>query len=1155
VSAHGTTRDMLSAGTLARMMGMPSPTEEQAAVIEAPTAPMLVVAGAGSGKTETMASRVVWLIANGIVQPRQVLGLTFTRKASHELSERITGRLRTLESAMRSEGLPLPPGLGRGNGHGAGDELLGQRPAVATYNGFALDLVTEHALRVGLDAEFTMMSPSASWQLAYELVEASDDSLDVDASPATLTAALISMTSSLADHLVTPRRLGEELRAISHHLTSIPLQDEGRRRTTPKAVADVLRACETRIALLPLLERFEAERVERAALDFSDQVRLAARIAREVPEAGRLERELHPVVLLDEFQDTSVAQLRMLADLYGPGHATCAVGDPQQAIYGWRGASAASLDGFVQAFSGEGAPVLQRTLSTSWRNDEAPLAVANTIAAPLREASTTVTIPELRARPGAGQGAVWALETTDERAEARAIAGWILDRRGGSPELPDAGAVPAGEDGQDTPPSAAVLVRARKQIPPIVEALEETGLPVQVIGLGGLLNRPEVADVRALLACVDDPGRGDWLMRLLAGPRFRLGARDMAALGGWRDRMASRRRHRASGGDDRGGRGVDEADEISLIDAVDDLPPEEWADGTGRALTASARERLVDLQHILRRMRRRLSLPLPDLVWEAVRALGTDLALLETSGEQGHGPAGDREGPAPADPLAALESFRDYAAAFERTAQHPGLGPFLALLEVSEDREAGLAMTTQDQEPDPTAVTVVTMHSAKGLEWDLVAVAGLEEGTVPSYDLRRAKTTEDGTVRVPDSGWLGPLAEASLPSSLRGDADILPQLEWQQADTQVEAEGLVQDFRFAQGEESLREDRRLMYVAVTRARSALLLTSAAWRGTQARPRPRSRYLAQVLPLVPDPFHERQEVPESNPLERERMDASWPPSPGEAEQRRERAAQALAGSGPDPCARDPLTGDGAEDDALLEQTRRVVADLRAQRDALTVHSPVRLSASQIVARAQDPEAAARGMLQPLPRRPSASARRGTAFHSWLEQRFTAGTLLDLEDLTDLADLEEPWTGGDGPVDDTGDDAAALARMRESFEVSSWAGRTPLAVEEPVTLTIGQIAVRGIIDAVYSDPEDPDGVVIVDWKTGAPPTGARRRARALQLSVYRLAWHERTGIPLGRIRTVFFYVTAGKEDEVTRHPSRGRLEQMLVSGPDGPEDWTT
>ena len=538
VPAPGAPAARYSAAQLAALLEQPPPTAEQTSVIEAPLAPMLVVAGAGSGKTETMASRVVWLIANGIVEPRQVLGLTFTRKAAHELGERIGARLATLAAALRGAGEELPPGLERG-----GDELVGQRPLVHTYNGFALDLVREHALAVGIDPELTMMSASASWQLAHEIVEGWDDSLDLDASPATLTAALLSLSSSLADHLVTPDQLEAHLREIRDHLAQIPLQVEGRRRTTPKEVAKVIGALESRLALIPLLERFAEIRTADSALDFSDQVSLAARIARDVPAAATLARRMHRVVLLDEFQDTSVAQLRMLTDLFGPGHAACAVGDPQQAIYGWRGASAASLAGFADAFATEEQPVLQRTLSTSWRNDEAVLAVANRVAAPLRAAGAGIEIPELHPRPGAGEGACEILEAADERAEARAIADWILARRAEDGRDAGDGAGPA-----DAPPaSAAVLVRARRQIPALVAGLEERGLPAQVVGLGGLLHRPEVADVRALLECAHDPGRGDALMRLLTGPRIRLGARDLAVLGRWRDRMGSRRRAGGTG--------------------------------------------------------------------------------------------------------------------------------------------------------------------------------------------------------------------------------------------------------------------------------------------------------------------------------------------------------------------------------------------------------------------------------------------------------------------------------------------------------------------------------------------------------------------------------------------------------------------------------
>ncbi|MBB5831894.1 ATP-dependent helicase [Brachybacterium aquaticum] len=1109
-----------TAAELGALLEQPPPTAEQTAVIEAPLVPMLVVAGAGSGKTETMASRVVWLIANGIVEPRQVLGLTFTRKAAHELGERIQKRLAALAAALRTEGLDLPPGLERG-----GDELVGQRPVVHTYNGFALDLVREHALAVGIDPELTMMSTSASWQLAHEIVEGWDDSLDLEASPATLTAALLSLTSSLADHLVTPAQLEEHLREIRTHLSQIPLQVEGRRRTTPKEVAKVLTALDARLALIPLLERFAEIRTSTSSLDFADQVSLAARVAREVPAAGALARRMHRVVLLDEFQDTSVAQLRMLTDLFGPGHAACAVGDPQQAIYGWRGASAASLAGFARAFATDTQPVLQRTLSTSWRNDEAVLAVANRLAAPLREADAGIEIPELHPRPGAGEGAAEILEAADERAEARAIADWVLTRRA--------------EDEPGAPPaSAAVLVRARRQIPALVAGLEERGLVAEVVGLGGLLHRPEVADVRALLAAAHDPGRGDALMRLLTGSRLRLGARDLAVLGKWRDRMGSRRRgERGRPGEE------DEAEAISLVDAVDDLPPEDWTDPTGRALTAEGRARLTQIQGMLREMRRLLPLPLPDLVTAATRLLEVDLALLETD-------PGSRA-------LADLEAFRDHAAAFERTARRGGLGAYLDLLEISEDEEAGLAVTAAPETAhDPAAVTIVTMHSAKGLEWDLVAVAGLTEGTVPSYDLRRARTDETGRVRVPADGWLGKLASASVPTALRGDADTLPELAWAEADTQVDAEALIEDYRFAQGEESLREDRRLMYVAVTRARRRLLLTSAAWREGLASARPRSRYLTEAAPLVPDAFRTAQEVPEQNPLESERPTAAWPPAPGPAEHERDRAAALLAEAAAEAAASaeiaalaevaaapedSPAEHRGGRsavpalaDPQLAELVRRAIVDLEQRAAAPVVHSPPRLSASQVVQQAKDPRAAAIDLLRPLPRRPSPAAARGTAFHAWLETRYGSASLLDLEDLAVLEDEAEQ-----GPLVD----ARAL---REAFDASEWAHRSPLAVEQPVTTRIGEIAVRGIIDAVFADPEGSDGsegVLIVDWKTGHMPRPAQLRERSLQLSLYRLAWHERTGLPLSRIRTAFHFVADGITHEVRRHPSRERIAAML------------
>ena len=156
----------LSALRIAELLGKPAPTRDQVEIIESPLSPLLVVAGAGSGKTETMAARVVWLIANSLVAPEQVLGLTFTRKAAGELGDRIRLRLRRLASAQ-----PVAP-------H-AGLELA--RPTVATYNSYAAALVTDHALRLGIEPSSRLLREAGQWQLATEVVETWAGDLESDA--------------------------------------------------------------------------------------------------------------------------------------------------------------------------------------------------------------------------------------------------------------------------------------------------------------------------------------------------------------------------------------------------------------------------------------------------------------------------------------------------------------------------------------------------------------------------------------------------------------------------------------------------------------------------------------------------------------------------------------------------------------------------------------------------------------------------------------------------------------------------------------------------------------------------------------------------------------------------------------------------------------
>jgi len=154
--------DEITPGELAAALGLPPPTAEQASVIAAPPEPALVVAGAGSGKTETMAGRVVWLVATGQVLPEQVLGLTFTRKAAQQLGERIRARLRRLAGARLLDDLD-PSGQRRA-------AVLAGEPTVCTYHAYAGRLVAEHALRLPAEPGARLLSQTGAWQMAHRVV-------------------------------------------------------------------------------------------------------------------------------------------------------------------------------------------------------------------------------------------------------------------------------------------------------------------------------------------------------------------------------------------------------------------------------------------------------------------------------------------------------------------------------------------------------------------------------------------------------------------------------------------------------------------------------------------------------------------------------------------------------------------------------------------------------------------------------------------------------------------------------------------------------------------------------------------------------------------------------------------------------------------------
>ena len=367
-----------------------TPTAEQVRVIEAPRRPLLVVAGAGSGKTETMSMRVLWLLANHPdLTPASILGLTFTRKAAGELGDRLRERIRLL-----SRELPQMR------------ERLDEDPVTLTYNSFAERIVSEHGMRIGIDPDFSMLSEAGALDMMTQIVEAWPTDLDDDLSPAGVVGRILHLAGEIAEHGYTVEGARQALEGFGRELEIVG--------DSNKAARDLHQANQRRIAFLGPIEAYQKRKREMGLLDFSDQLVLATRIVREVPSVRAALREEFRAVLLDEFQDTSVIQMELLSTLFGD-HAVTAVGDPNQAIYGWRGASASSLETFLERFQ-TGAPEEGQTLtlSTAWRNDVSILEAANRVAEPLREVASyqegkeqlNAQSPVLVPRPGAGRGVV-----------------------------------------------------------------------------------------------------------------------------------------------------------------------------------------------------------------------------------------------------------------------------------------------------------------------------------------------------------------------------------------------------------------------------------------------------------------------------------------------------------------------------------------------------------------------------------------------------------------------------------------------------------------------------------------------------------------------------------------------------------------------------
>jgi DNA helicase-2/ATP-dependent DNA helicase PcrA len=1035
-------------------MGGRLPTLQQWRAISGPLEPSVIVAGAGSGKTAVTAARVVYLAlaalgrieaGHGGIPPSRVLCLTFTNKAAEELFRRV-------RDATAPLGLPE-----------------GEEPTVLTYHAFAARLLDDYGLRAGIEPGPMLLSEAQRWQVVGSLLADQEfQHLEVR-TVGHLVKQVLQLSDECQNHLVEPESVIEE----SERVTSL-------REVRGAGDREMLETAQKRIELAGMVAAYRDRKRDLHGIDYGDQIRLACDLARSHPEVGDQFRQRYGAVLLDEYQDTNVAQARLLRDLCGRGYPVTAVGDPDQNIYAWRGASLRNILRFLDDFGADVRSATQgpRPLFVNFRSGSRILAVADEIIEKVpeeRRAPDKRLVPD----PSRGSGSVKAFVACDERAEATAIARLIREQL--EPR-------PRSADGDLAWGDVAILCRKRRLFSRIAEVLREEGIPAEVVDLGGLLRMPEVVDVIAWLRILDDPARNISLARLLQGPRWRIGYRDLAALARWSADHNKGLVKQLPGEVDRPG-----DVSFALAEALDHLRDPEM---TG--LSPEAVERLGEFKEELAVLREAARGALPDLVTEITERSGL-VRELEASGSA-----------AAVSARRNLVNLLDHIAAFAPVDGETSLSSLVSYLAVAEEFEDELEPA---QPTEANTVKLLTIHKAKGLEWPVVFVPGLAEHTKSQSSFFPDVSRQPNPVTQP----------RTLPFELRGDADVLPRFG-----------GKLRPFREELKERGLEEERRLCYVAMTRARDVLVLSSAYWYDGPVDPFGPGRFLREVAGDSPEAGagHPACEVigwdecPRENPLVELRRSAErWPPPARAADadelfpQGWRRAAEEAVEDPTGLASRAALLGPGPSGEfetALAAHRERAQLIRERARPEGSPALPSTLSVSSLIDYMRCPKLFFWSHVRPLPRRPSRAARLGSEIHRWveLESRGQA-TLLDVDASPDLSTEERLAEPG------------AEERLKANFRGSRFARTVPIAAELPFLLFEGGMVVGGRIDAVFGDPDGPWEVV--DYKTGRKPPAADPLS-GFQLDLYALACVEVWGRRPEDLTLTYFYLASG--EEVTR-----------------------
>ncbi len=574
---------------------------DQIACVTHGDGPQLVVAGAGSGKTRVITYRIAWLVHEQRIDPGAIVALTFTNRAAGEMRDRAERLLATW---------PLATFLG-------------------TFHRFALQLLRRYGERVGLARDFAILDDSDQKGLVEQAMAAEN----------------VSSTS------FPPRTLLSAISAAKNRLES-PERYESR-------VQDVFAQRVARV-----WRRYDALCRKASGVDFDDLLAFAVRLFVDEPEVALRVRARTQHLLVDEFQDTNWAQLRLVSELVGPQRNLTAVGDEDQGIYGWRGADLANVLEFERHFPG----AVVRKLERNYRSSATILDAANAVVANnrLRRGKRLWT----DAGPGA---AIRLYRSSDEVEEAQRIVTEI-DRLRARFDLTE----------------LAILVRTNAQTRAFEDEFFRARIPYTLVGGVRFYERSEIKDLVAYLRVIRNPRDSFSLLRILNQPPRGIGKTTIALL---EERALS----------ETGGILWD----VLELDRLGSFSPRAAAALRGfrdlvRGLVASAAE-----------------LPLPALLDELL-AKTRYLELYRRDSEE------DR---------ARLENLQELLTAAQSFTESRAVGASDDDLLTGFLDHVALVSDLDGRESE-RGVTLMTLHSAKGLEFPVVFLAGLEDGLLPHYNTR-----------------------------------------------------------------------------------------------------------------------------------------------------------------------------------------------------------------------------------------------------------------------------------------------------------------------------------------------------------------------------------------------------------------------------------